>query len=102
MSSYITITNEPSHFEAVKSTFSNYDVFVPNIPSAGPSLLANLERIEKLNYSNNISAAEYVYRIAESTEQIYSELNITSKFEEGTSSNIAVMDLHDNYVSLIT
>ncbi|XP_049820917.1 glutathione hydrolase 7 isoform X2 [Aethina tumida] len=102
LSSYITITNEPSHFEAVKSTFSNYDVFVPNIPSAGPSLLANLERIEKLNYSNNISAAEYVYRIAESTEQIYSELNITSKFEEGTSSNIAVMDLHDNYVSLIT
>lgn len=34
--------------------------------------------------------------------KVYEEFNVSSKFHEGTSTNVAVMDLNDNYVSLVT
>lgn len=40
--SYIDSSNEPVKSQAVKSTFHNYDVFVPSLDSIGPIFLVNL------------------------------------------------------------
>lgn len=76
---------------------------MPNTPSIGPLLLVNLQDIKKYNFTEkDADKPEFVYRIAETTQIIYDELNVTRKFHRGTSTNVAVIDLNDNYVSLVT
>ncbi|CAH0552955.1 unnamed protein product [Brassicogethes aeneus] len=99
--SYITLTNKPNLAQSIKTVFNNYDIYVPGSSSIGPSLIKNLEKIENLEHSG-VSSAEYIYRVADITENSYNDLNITTNFHLGTSSNVAVMDLDENYVSLIT
>lgn len=63
----------------------------------------NLQDIKKYNFTQKDAIKpEFTYRIAETTQLIYEELNITKKFHRGTSTNVAVIDLNDNYVSLVT
>lgn len=93
---------QPILSQALKYTFNNYDIYVPNTP-VGSSLISNLGEIEKFNFTKEDSIKpEYVYRLLETTYNTYTEQNITEHFHEGTSSNVAVIDLNDYYVSLIT
>ncbi|XP_066145346.1 glutathione hydrolase 7-like [Euwallacea fornicatus] len=98
--SYVDSTNHPVQSQAVKSTFHGYDVFVPSVESMGPVLLVNLREIEKYNFTEvNVDTTKKIF---ETTLNIYQEFNIGARFHEGTSTNVAVMDLDDNYVSLVT
>lgn len=97
---YIDTTNQPVQSIAIKSTFHNYDVFVPSLESIGPILLVNLREIEEYNFTQTDSQS--AKKIVDSTLKIYGEFNVSTKFHEGTSTNIAVMDMDDNYVSLVT
>ncbi|CAG9772957.1 unnamed protein product [Ceutorhynchus assimilis] len=98
--SYIDSRNQPIETQAIQSTFHNYNVFVPSQDSIGPILLVNLREIEEYNFTQlNVAATK---KILETTLKIYQEFNVSSKFHQGTSSNVAVMDLEDNYVSLVT
>lgn len=93
---------QPNLSQALKYTFNNYDIYIPNTP-VGLSLISNLEEIEKFNFTKEDSIKpEYIYRLLEVTQNTYTEQNITEKFHEGTSSNVAVIDLNDYYVSLTT
>ncbi|XP_018572729.1 glutathione hydrolase 7-like [Anoplophora glabripennis] len=94
---------QPVLSQALKFTFSNYDIYIPNAPLIGPSLISNLKEIEKFNFTKVDSIKpEYVYRLVEMTQNTYAEQNIKDRFHEGTSSNVAVVDLNDYYVSLVT
>lgn len=89
--------------QAVKFTFNDYDVYIPNMPSIGPLLISNLKEIERYNFTKEDSAKpEYVYRLVATTQNTYAKQNISERFHEGTSSNVAVIDLNDYYVSLVT
>lgn len=62
-----------------------------------------LQHIDHVNFTEaDISKPEYVYRLGEIIQVAYAELNISSKFHQGTSSNVAVIDMSDNYVSIVT
>lgn len=100
---YITYDNRPTFTEALKLTFMDYDVYIPNFPTAGPILSILLQHIEALNFSQtDTNKPIYMYRLGELTQAVYTELNISKKFHQGTSSNVAVMDMNDNYVSVVT
>ncbi|KAJ8945822.1 hypothetical protein NQ314_009044 [Rhamnusium bicolor] len=100
---YIKTMNQPIISQAIKSTFNSYDIYVPNTPSIGQLVIANLQKVEEFNFTKeDTNKPEYIYRLAETTQTIYGEQNISAKYHEGTSSNIAVIDLYDNYVSLVT
>lgn len=100
---YITDDNRPTFTEALKLTFMDYDVYVPNFPTAGPILSIQLQHIEAMNFSQDDTKKPiYMYRLGELTQAVYTELNISRKFHQGTSSNVAVMDMNDNYVSVVT
>lgn len=89
------------HSQALKYTFSHYDIYVPNTPSIGPTFLTNLQQLEALNFSRNDSGKTvFTYRVAEITQNLYEGLNVSSKFHQGVSTNVAVMDLDDTYVAL--
>lgn len=88
--------NLPKVSEAVKTTFNNYNIFVPNIPQTSNILFENLFKIEAIRFNQtDVGSASYISRIAQEIERDYNELH------EGTSSNVAVMDLNDLYVSFI-
>ncbi|KAJ8917180.1 hypothetical protein NQ315_012672 [Exocentrus adspersus] len=93
---------QPVLSQALKSSFNNYDVYVPNTP-IGPALVSNLKKMESFNFTEKDTAKpEYTYRLVEATQDTYAEYNISDRFHEGTSSNVAVIDMNDNYVSLVT
>lgn len=95
--------NLPMQTQAIKSTFYHYNIYVPNIPSIGPVLLVNLQHIEQMNYTlSDIKKPEFVTMIADITEAVYESLNVSMEFHNGTSSNVAVIDMDEEYVSLIT
>ncbi|XP_076260685.1 glutathione hydrolase 7-like isoform X2 [Rhynchophorus ferrugineus] len=98
--SYLDSAHNPIQSQGIKSTFHNYDVFVPSLESVGPMLLVNLREIEEYNFTK--LASDSIKTILESTLKVYQEFNINDKFHEGTSTNVAVMDLDENYVSLVT
>ncbi|RZB39904.1 G glu transpept domain containing protein [Asbolus verrucosus] len=100
---FITTSNQPSYSQALKLTFNDYDVYVPDSPSIGPIFLTNLQQLQNFNFTKtDTSRTEYVYRVAEVTQNVYNDFNVSSNFHQGTSTNIAVMDLDDNYVSFTT
>lgn len=86
--------------EAVKTNFHNYNVFTSNHPSMGPLLSLILQYIDHSNMTHTENH-EQIYYIPHIIQTIYGEYNVSEIFHEGTSTNIAVMDLEDNYVSLI-
>lgn len=95
--------NQPMESQSLGSTFKYYNIFVPGSSAIGVALLINLQHIDNINFTaENTVNPEYIYRLAEITETTYNDLNITTKFYHGTSSNVAVMDLNDLYVSLVT
>ncbi|KAH1012205.1 hypothetical protein HUJ05_011400 [Dendroctonus ponderosae] len=98
--SYIDSSNHPVQSQAVSSSFYNYDVFVPSLDTIGPVLLVNLREIEEFNFTEVNTAT--TKRMIETTLRAYEEFNVTARFHEGTSTNIAVMDLDDDYVSFVT
>jgi gamma-glutamyltranspeptidase len=101
--SRITKDNRPSYGPAVKLTFNEYDIYVPDEPSTGPAFLQNLRHLQTFNFTpSDTTLTEYVYRVAEVTQNLYDTLNLTSRFHEGTSTNVAAMDLDDTYASLTT
>jgi gamma-glutamyltranspeptidase len=101
--SRITKDNRPSYGPAVKLTFNEYDIYVPDAPSIGPAFLQNLRHLQTFNFTpSDTTLTEYVYRVAEVTQNLYDTLNLTSRFHEGTSTNVAAMDLDDTYASLTT
>lgn len=83
--------------------FYDYIVYMPNILTAGPVLSSLLYNINNINITYNDSLKpEYVYRLAKEVQTVYKEYNVSNNFHQGTSSNVAVMDLNDNYVSVVT
>lgn len=56
--------------------------------------------IEEFNFTEINTAT--IKRVIETTLKAYEEFNVTVRFHEGTSTNIAVMDLDDDYVSFVT
>lgn len=100
---YITHDNHPTFMQALKASFLNYDIYLPSYPTAGPVLSLNLQHIQSLNFTRaDSSKPEYIYRLGEITQVVYSELNISSKFHVGTATNVAAMDMSDNYVAVVT
>lgn len=88
---------------AVKSTFYEHNIYVPNSPTIGPVLLQNLEKISNISFSeNDLTKPEFVYHIAKLLKQLYADFEIDEKYHEGTSSNVAAMDTNDLYVSSVT
>lgn len=84
-------------------TFNNFDIYAPNTPSVGPLFLTNMQQLEKFNFTKTDTLKnEYIYRVAQVTQKVYHYLNISGTYHQGTSTNIAVMDLDDNYVSFTT
>lgn len=80
----------------MKTTFNNYNIFVPNVPQTSNILFENLLKIEAIRFNqSDIGSASYISRIAQEIQTDFNDLH------EGTSSNIAVMDLNDLYVSFI-
>lgn len=76
---------------------------MPNYPTSGPLLSVILQHIDRINFTEkDVSKPEYVHRLGEVTQIAYAELNVSSKFHQGTSSNVAVIDMSDNYVSVVT
>lgn len=61
----------------------------------GPLLSLILQYMEHNNVSH-----EQIYYLPHIIQTVYEEYNASENFHEGTSSNIAVMDLDDNYISL--
>lgn len=101
MYNHINKLSQPLHSKALKSNFSHYEIYVPNTPSIGPTFLTNLQQLEALNFSRNDSGKmEFTYRVAEITQTLYEKLNVSSKFHQGVSTNVAIMDLDDTYVAL--
>ncbi|KAL1506156.1 hypothetical protein ABEB36_005570 [Hypothenemus hampei] len=97
--SYIDSTNQPIKSQAVKSTFHKYNVYVPSLESIGPVLLVNLREIEEFNFTDvNVGTTK---GIIQTTLKTFDEFNVTAKFHEGTSTNVAIIDLNENYVSLV-
>lgn len=87
---------------AIKYSFDNFNVYVPSSPSGGPLLLMNLKHLSELNFTN-LDPSETQFRLARLMLNMYEQLNITNdNFHQGTSSNVAVIDNDDIYVSLIT
>ncbi|ERL87238.1 hypothetical protein D910_04636 [Dendroctonus ponderosae] len=58
------------------------------------------QEIEEFNFTEVNTAT--TKRMIETTLRAYEEFNVTARFHEGTSTNIAVMDLDDDYVSFVT
>lgn len=100
---FVNPNNQPVFSQALRYTFNGFDIYVPGTPSTGPALLSNIRQLESFNFTQSDTLnTEYVYRLAEVTQNLYDDLNMTTKFHEGTSTNVAVMDLDDNYVSFTT
>lgn len=99
MEKYLTETSKPVETEAFKFDFQDYKIFVPNVPSIGPLLAFVLQQIERKNLKD-INNPDNYYQIAKITDIVYKDLQVI-KYNEGTTSNIATVDLHDNYVSLV-
>ncbi|XP_044262092.1 glutathione hydrolase 7-like [Tribolium madens] len=100
---FVKPENQPRYSPALKFTFNTYDIYVPDRPSIGPALLTYLKQLETFNFTKtDTTRTEYVYRLAELAQNLYNDLNLTSKYHMGTSTNVAVMDLNDNYVSFTT
>lgn len=101
--SYIREEGGPTLTQSLKLKFRNYNIYVPDHQTSGPVLLINLHHIEYMNFTlKDTIHPEYIYRLAEITKITYSDLAVPQNFYQGTSSNVAVMDLDDNYVSLVT
>lgn len=86
--------------EAIKTNFNNYNIFTSNYPSMGPILSLILQYMQHSNITHS-NKPENIYYIPHIIQTIYEDYNVSEHFHQGTSSNIAVMDLADNYVSLI-
>lgn len=65
----------------------------------GPLLSLILQYMEHSNMSY-VDKSEQIYYIPHIIQTVYEEYNVSDNFHEGTSTNIAVMDLDDNYVSV--
>lgn len=85
----------------LKVPFRNYNIFMPNFPASGPILSAVLRYMESNNVTH-VNTLDYIYYFPHIIRTVYEDFNITNTFHRGTSTNIAVMDLDDNYVSLVT
>ncbi|KAJ8985692.1 hypothetical protein NQ317_014341 [Molorchus minor] len=100
---FIQSTNQPILSQALKSTFNNNNIYLPNTPAIGRIVMTNLREIEGFNYTiADTAKAEYYYELARITQAVYQEQNVSELFHQGTLSNVGVMDLDDNYVSLVT
>ncbi|KAL3277169.1 hypothetical protein HHI36_012521 [Cryptolaemus montrouzieri] len=101
--SFISPDNSPVEIDAYKFQFKRHSIYVPNVPSIGPMLSILLQQIEKLNFTLEDSKSTlYHYKMGEITQIVYKDFQVGYKFHEGTSSNVAVVDKNENYVSLIT
>lgn len=102
LASFASQINLPSVSEGKKLKFSGYNVFVPNNHSMATMLPKTLHEIGEHNFTKRDSLkSEYIYRLAQITQRIHQQQNLSSKYHEGTFSNIAVMDTQDHYVSLV-
>ncbi|XP_031335347.1 glutathione hydrolase 7-like isoform X2 [Photinus pyralis] len=100
---YVSNINEPLQSSAVISKFKNYNIIMPGSSVIGTTLLLNLQQIDHLNFTTgDVAKPIYVSTMAQITKMAYAKLNAMEKYYEGTSSNVAVMDLDDFYVSVVT
>ncbi|GLV44185.1 uncharacterized protein CBL_12519 [Carabus blaptoides fortunei] len=89
--------------KSLKTTFHNYNIYVPDSPTTGPLLALNLQHVNNISFTDSdVPKPEYMYRLAELLQQLYADKDIVDNFHEGTSSNVAAVDLDDVYVSLVT
>lgn len=65
----------------------------------GPLFSLILQYMEHSNITH-VPKTEQIYYIPHIIQTVYEEYNVSENFHEGTSTNIAVMDLDDNYISL--
>lgn len=99
---FLSTKQELKRNNAIKYTFDRFNIYVPNWPSGGPLLIMNLGYLSKMNFTNN-DISETQFKLAKLMLEMYEQLNITNdNFHQGTSSNVAVIDDDDIYVSLIT
>lgn len=84
----------------LKIKFENYDIYTTNGPGF---ILENiLNQVEYLNMTAyNTSTPKYLNKIVNIINTEYKKLNLLGKYYSGTSTNIAVMDTNDLYVSFI-
>lgn len=100
---YVHSLNIPMEYTSTVSQFKEYSVFVPENSEIALPLFANLQKINSTNVTiPDTAKPPHVLKFVEVTKRTYDEYKIVEKFYKGTSSNVAVMDLNDNYVSLIT
>lgn len=95
--------NLPLQSQAIKTNFNGYNIYVPSSPSIGPALLVNLQHIAQMNYSlADLTKPLFFTSLASVTEAVYKTLRLGKTFHNGTSSNVAVIDTNEQYISLIT
>ncbi|KAK5650465.1 hypothetical protein RI129_001494 [Pyrocoelia pectoralis] len=100
---HVSNTNELLESLAAVSKFKNYNIFVPATSEIGSTLMSNLQQLDHFNFSaSELLKPSYVSTIAQVTKNGYDNLNTMGQYYEGTSSNVAVMDLNDFYVSIVT
>lgn len=89
--------------QAVRFAFDKYNIYVPSAPSAGSNLLANLQHVSEENFTTkDVGKPDYVSALAYIIGTNHYNFNVSGEFYNGTSSNVAVMDTNEQYVSLIT
>lgn len=86
--------------QAIQTTFKDYYVYAPKSQSIGPYLLVGLEYLSQLNVSRGVfRSPSFVINLAKTASDVYR--SFAGAFHNGTSTNIAVIDTDDQYVSLI-
>ncbi|KDR09688.1 gamma-glutamyltransferase 7-like isoform X2 [Zootermopsis nevadensis] len=110
---------------AQEATFADFNIFVPDLPSGGPALLATLGLLPVINSSRGgqgmslvhilslVNASENIYRqalrgiwgdpnfLAQKYEYERGEVNFGS-LTQSASSHVAAVDLNDIYVSVVS
>ncbi|KAJ8947033.1 hypothetical protein NQ318_019925 [Aromia moschata] len=100
--SYIEDINQPVLSQAIKSTFNNYDVYLPNTPD-GSLVMTSLQEIEQFNFTiGDTIKPEYFYELARTIQTMYEQQNVSEVSHVGTLSNVAAIDMDDNYVSFVS
>ncbi|XP_018328095.1 glutathione hydrolase 5 proenzyme-like [Agrilus planipennis] len=95
--------NQPEITTTANMTFQYYNIFVPGGISEGPVLLHTLKRFQQENLTNSNSTieSEFIPKIAKINKMVHDELNMSDTFFKGTSTNVAVIDDNDLYISLV-
>lgn len=66
----------------------------------GTVLSLILQYMEHSNMTHSNKPDNNIFYIPHIIQTIYEEYNVSENYHEGTTANVAVMDLDDNYVSL--